>query len=616
MKKNPDMWFLLLFYSIAILFGLLALKSLGRFDQAIVSSVFIMGIFTFCALFFYMKNTIDLLRPDNVIKMLTEEINVENIHQKEWKDEFLQPVFDVVNASIMRYDATTTRIGLYLVSTKILNFYPNINETERINISNNFCDHLHRSAQIAFRNNDEGTIREIILILKKFSFDCVEFKNSEIIEISIKSLRYIGVQSAKNDFELATWQIADSLKEIGVRTTKNDLEVATWQATHVLEEIGSISADNDLNLATCQVVNSLKIIGIQSADKSLKGATQKIFQVLDTLGKHTIEKWGEDELVYFDTPLGSYGIPYSKDKKMINMGKEHWQTPTAIVMTGIHSEDNLFDDPVDQIISTTLEVVEHTIDNNLMDLIVYPVRTLESISTLSLDKGSNKPSLWVLSALEKLCIHLIQKNGSIENILQVTEALTRIGMRAIDHNLEEIVIHVVFSLKRIGENAAKYDQNTPNSKVFLALKREKIISKKRELRSKASMATNALEEIGFRLAECGFDRILIPVVESLYNIGCIESGRDPAVKSLAYLLSVQNASISSAIKEVESQFGNEYFFKVSPIDASSLDKDRRPGTKIYSGEKILKSKNRELNNFKSFVDLVNANIKLSESDED
>jgi hypothetical protein len=70
MKRNPDMWYLLIIYVGAMSYGFIVLKLVADPDQFLVSSVLILGVYTFCILFLYMKNTIKLLRPDYVVEML------------------------------------------------------------------------------------------------------------------------------------------------------------------------------------------------------------------------------------------------------------------------------------------------------------------------------------------------------------------------------------------------------------------------------------------------------------------------------------------------------------------------------------------------------------------
>jgi hypothetical protein len=265
MKKNPDMWLLLFIYLIAISFGFMAIKLVppGK-DSILASLVLILGIYSFAILFLYLKNTIELLRPDKVVKMQIAEINSKNIYEgKRWEDDIFQPVFDVVNASINRYDVTTTKTGLKNLSERLLeifSFYEENSRSEKAgHITEYFCDHIRRSAIVAIRNNDEGILLEIIDILDKF-----------------------GAQVADNKFEEAAGQVADLLGRIGTRAADNKLGRPTEHVADVLGRIGIRAADNKLGKTTGRVIDALKKVGLITADDKLKGATE---HVADALGK-------------------------------------------------------------------------------------------------------------------------------------------------------------------------------------------------------------------------------------------------------------------------------------------------------------------------------------------
>lgn len=174
MEKNPDMWYLLFFYLISISYGFFLLKQINDNDLYLVSSVYILGIFAIFALVPYMLNTNHLLRADTIVSMLVQEIDTRNISGEE---DTLQPVFDMIYASIMRSDITTTRNGLMSLSDRIIFLLKRL-EIEVIERTISIIyKYLKRLALIVIKNGDEEIFEEIIFTLQKFCLVFFRTKN-------------------------------------------------------------------------------------------------------------------------------------------------------------------------------------------------------------------------------------------------------------------------------------------------------------------------------------------------------------------------------------------------------------------------------------------------------
>ncbi|MCK4459942.1 MAG: DUF2254 domain-containing protein, partial [Methanosarcinales archaeon] len=112
-RKNPDMWLLLGFYGLSMLYGLVVLKmvvggvgevvspdvfwSLGCVSislESCVSFAYWLEVFTLVALFPYMLSIIDLLRPETIIKRLAMEITEDRIVNLE--EDPIQPIMDII----------------------------------------------------------------------------------------------------------------------------------------------------------------------------------------------------------------------------------------------------------------------------------------------------------------------------------------------------------------------------------------------------------------------------------------------------------------------------------------------------------------------------------------
>ena len=318
MKKNPDMWYLLMIYIGAMSYGFIALKLVSDPDRFLVSSVLVLGIYTFCILFLYMKDTIALLRPDNVVEMLVAEIHAENIHREGWKkeseDDIMQPVFDVVHASINRFDVTTTRTGLNALSERILELFLAFDEESREkkseNVAEHFCRHIQRSAMVALRNDDEGILWEIIAVLENFGTRTADKENE--LEGATRSVAYalgaVGTRAADKELGDATGRVAAALREVGTRAADNKLEDATRSVAYALGEVGTRAAHKGLEGATRSVTDALGAVGNRTADRDLVVATRSVAYALGAVGTRAADKGLEGATKSVTDALREVGI--------------------------------------------------------------------------------------------------------------------------------------------------------------------------------------------------------------------------------------------------------------------------------------------------------------------
>jgi hypothetical protein len=177
-KKNPDMWLLLGFYGLSMLYGLIVLKiveggtvsqdilwSLGCVSisfESCVSFAYWFEAFTLVALFPYMLNIIGLLKSENIIKRLAIEITKDKILNP--KKDPIQPIMDIIHGAVMKYDIATVGCGLDAVTEKaVTDLYKDLDNE---NISAHFCGHLGRAGRYAVHTGEDESAIEIIGCLK------------------------------------------------------------------------------------------------------------------------------------------------------------------------------------------------------------------------------------------------------------------------------------------------------------------------------------------------------------------------------------------------------------------------------------------------------------------
>lgn len=272
--KNPDMWILLVFYGFSIFLGLFVLKMIRGtedssqiviFYSSLESSlifVYTIGISTFVILFLYLGNIMSLLTSENIINRLTTEITKNNLLESE--DDPIQPIVDIVHGSIMKYDIATTRIGLKAVTERVTKIIDSDGENE---ISERFCHHLQRVANLAISKIDEESTTEVITNLETFGESTVE-----------KGLK--GAASTTVEF----------IEAVGVTAAEKGLVVAAWQALDSLEAVGKVAAEKGLEALTGHVARYLRNFGLSAAEGGYEGITKITAWHLENVGKVSVEK--------------------------------------------------------------------------------------------------------------------------------------------------------------------------------------------------------------------------------------------------------------------------------------------------------------------------------------
>ncbi len=303
-KKNLDMWILLACYGISIFYGLLVLKlvegaegelvsqsaiwSVGRVSisfESYVSIAYWLGAFTFVVLIPYMRNIMDLLKPESIINRLTIEITKDNLLNS--KEDSIQPVMDIVHGSIMKYDIETTRVGLKAVTDRIIKV---IDSDGEVKISDRFCDHLHRVSRFAASRADDESTSEVIENLEKFGRSTAEKGFEYATALTAEFLEAVGNAAAEKGLVVATLRALESLEAVGVTATEKGLEKTARHAALYLGQFGKSTAEKGLGGITKQIARSLGDVGKAVAEKRLGDATVQAAESLGDVGRTATEK--------------------------------------------------------------------------------------------------------------------------------------------------------------------------------------------------------------------------------------------------------------------------------------------------------------------------------------
>jgi len=304
-RDNPDMWLLLGFYGLSMLYGLVVLKmvvgeagavvsqdvfwSLGCVSisfEFCVSFAYWLEVFTLVALFPYMLNIINLLEPENIINRLAENITKGNVlkfikskEKQRWnrtspaKDDPMQPIMDVIHGSVMKYDIVTTGYGLKAITDKAIGV---VHSDHEIETSRHFCTYLERIGKLAVGREDGEAVIKVLGRLEFFGELTAEKGLGDATWSAAQELKSVGIVAAKKELEGAAWTAAESLGSVGtIAAAEKGLDMVAWNIVRSIESVGRVAAGKELDFATSQAAESLGLVGTVAAEKGRETATSQ-----------------------------------------------------------------------------------------------------------------------------------------------------------------------------------------------------------------------------------------------------------------------------------------------------------------------------------------------------
>lgn len=354
-KKDPMLWWFLCYYGISIFFGLYILMmmqviqngniviliGLNRYSVHIsleywIYAAYWIAISTFVVLFVYMENILDLLKPSNIIKKLSDNISKEKLskhiesleeHKKDRtkpiEEDPVQPIMDIIHSSVMRYDIATTSIGINAITNRAIEVM-NPNEHK---ISKHFCDHFERIGKLAVNRGDEESVIEVIKNLEAFGESAAKREYVVTIVNVAKCTRSIGKIAAAKRYADATRQAILCIRSVGETATENSkgnlLDVVVYQVAISIGAVGLSAEENELRDEVWQAKRSLVLVGIFAEGKRFENVKQQALECLarlDTSSKEIVESeikttLREEDRDFFDGFMKSYK-QYKLDEKL------------------------------------------------------------------------------------------------------------------------------------------------------------------------------------------------------------------------------------------------------------------------------------------------------------
>ena len=355
-KNDLDMWLLLSFYGVSMMYGLIVLKMMGGVAgvavsqdvfwvlgfiplsiECCVSVAYWFGAFTFVGLFPYMLNIIDLLKPATIIKKLfntiTKNENLEYVSSLVKREKYpkqrikkcpAQPIMDMISDMLRKDDIETVRDGLATVTDWAEEVTEQIGDNDDPHVkselfSADFCKHLVRFAKLSANRDNEEAVIEIIDKLETFAYSTAQKRLDGATMTVIDSLKHIKQIVGEMEWKKATECIIWSLGMTGNYAVGFEAEQmrrkGTEQVVKSLTSIGKIATEKGFELAILQAAQFIAFVGIDATQRdqlknsrSLEDIVLQAAQSLATLTdlrkgvkkaieclKPTVSKEGKDE---------------------------------------------------------------------------------------------------------------------------------------------------------------------------------------------------------------------------------------------------------------------------------------------------------------------------------
>lgn len=419
-------------------------NSLANLEGHVALSYYL-GVFAFVVLVPYIWNTLEMLKPSTVIGRLAEEITGDNIlksidkkSEKSGDKDPIQPIIDIVNGSVMKYDYETLRIGLRAIINRTSQILKNtnLNEDEGIKISEHTLVHLDRVGRLTIRKKDSYFTFEIIAALKQFGLKSIEQRRDDVTWRIVWYLGELGKAAAMKHLEDETCWILFDLGDLGSAAAKNNLPNASLQTVRHLGSIGKEAAEKELVEAASFAASSLYNVGTASAH--IEGVTKESIEYLELILKaYPIDKKHESAICKVIESIGWIGkvsVENNSDYRiefLAGIGKKA-------------SEENLDDAACKT--ATSLQLIAKVSPNHQLKWNVIEAQS--EIGKISAKRGLNATTGEVAMSIGSLGSEV-----SDDQKLKALEFLEEIGISACKHGalLCYAIRRVVLSLSGMGK---------------------------------------------------------------------------------------------------------------------------------------------------------------------
>lgn len=514
-NSNPDFYLLIGIYLISMMYEMWVLKQIRSDDlksitdfryiffdsfEAHIWFSYILGAFSFFSLVPYIWNTLDILKPSNIIEKISEkrtdetflsfqylqsdevrklspeqipedgnsidkkemklfqdQLNKKNslmkydsiLFKKKFDDNPIQQILDVIISSEIKYDYATAKYG-YKTIVDCINIFTQ-NEINK-NLHTRIVKEFGIFGAFSLNQRDRESTVFLIDYLQNIGIKAVNNKESFLVNITINSLFEISRAGTEKKLEDVTIWALLSIKEIGIEVLKQDLNTVDVSGIEInLRSIGKRAVEQNLESEAIFIAGVINEICKELITKNLKFDIHQSIKYLEEIGKLSIKHELEILISTIGISLDEVEIEVLKLYPGDKASKEELNEFETLIATtlyfvgmfSINAAEHKFELPAKNTLITIKNVG------------IYVARRKFEIAT----KGS-------LLLIRDIGIQLIKQEINSDSVVKfVVSYLKEIGEISIKNDMYEQAIDAISFIDHIGDLAVW--KNIANSKRIL-----------------------------------------------------------------------------------------------------------------------------------------------------
>ena len=549
-KSNPDFYLLMGIYLISILYEMWVLKQINNnsfeniknFDNSLFDSFeahiwisYAFGVFSFLSLVPYIQNTLDLLKPLNIIEKISENISQETV------ESFVSTRLEITEniSKIISQKKTESFFETSIPENNLLFDEKSIGESEskKSRVSSfhhqtNSKDLLTVDESLRFdRNSDDNPIQQI--------FDSLV--SSQI----------------KYDFTTSKYGLLKLIDCIESSTEGNISLRFYPEIVKSFTNLAKLSLFIEVFGSSLYVIRYLENIGVKAVEQKIKPVVDIVLKSLNDISIVATEQRNEDIAILAASSIRNIGIKTFKKDLITKVSNEG---PYNAFVTGIEinlrfigkkaaelklEKETLF------VVQFLTDIGRESINNKLIFETRQSVKYLEEIGRLAIRQELEEPITIIGVLLDELGVTALkldpgknasqQKLDEFETLIAVSSTfIGNFGKLAAEQNFEYAAKDAVITLKKIGIHIANQGFKIGTTVSLVAIK-----------------------GIGIILVKQGIDHAVETVILSLREIGeiSIENNmNDQAIKALSLIDEIGDFSVrknmGNSIKSIVLSFNS------------------------------------------------------------
>lgn len=348
-KSERLFWFLLSYYIAVMVISTWVLMEIkNNYVGAEVAFSYILGIIAFLIIVPYILKVLELINPNILIDKIAANITNETILSFKTPGENedpIQPIIDIIIASLEKYDESVIIYGLRIIETKMTYLFNTVYLDSKRNVDFVFL-HLTAIGKLASNSNDGYAAIKIIETIGRIGLAA---EDNELLATSAKaaiSLEETGSRAAEKMLPDAASQALACLGEMAEKVLiRSSLNIDSWLLS-VSNPNGVMIEEFDLSRAENQnfiskILPSFEKIGKKAIDSRLREVIESEIAIIEKVTVSLIKQnyWQEaSKLIEIIEKIGEKSID-------LGFGQAQWDAAYSLKNIGIEASkkknDNL-----------------------------------------------------------------------------------------------------------------------------------------------------------------------------------------------------------------------------------------------------------------------------------